>query len=164
MQNFCFRVVIFFRFEKSRFPTCSNLRFSDSLENPYPACKKCSFSNLFFGLLLSVFCLLRRVHLFVTHDLLSPFPFTIYGHLLACLWGVFHRTFSKNLPTIIGHLPYLLAGCFKKFTVIYYPSTTIGNFRHESKWFTRNFFLTEENLLTIYGHLHIVWRGIFGKN
>ena len=82
-------------FPKSRFPTCSAYRFWNRLQKPYPACKKHSFSNLFFGLLLSAFCLLRRVHLFVTHDLLSPFPFTIYGHLLACLWGCLTELLQK---------------------------------------------------------------------
>ena len=33
---------------------------------------------------------------------------------------VFNWTFSKNLPTIIGNLPYPLAGCFKKFAVIFF--------------------------------------------
>ena len=116
---------------KNRFPTCFQTRFWNRLQKPYPACKKHSFSNLFFGLLLSVFCLLRRGHLFVTHDLLSPFPFTIYGHLLACLWGCFTELF-QNPSTIIGHFPYPLAGCFKKFTVIYFTFTIIGHFRYET--------------------------------
>ena len=34
---------------------------------------------------------------------------------------------------------YPLAGYFKKFAVIYYLSTTIGHFRHESKWFASSF-------------------------
>lgn len=88
---------------------------------------------------------------------------TYIGNFSSLCGGVSLNIF-KNPSTIIGNLPCPLAGCFKKFTVIYYPSTIIGNFRHESKWFARNFFLTEENLLTIYDHLHIVWRGVFGKN
>ena len=46
--------------------------------------------------------------------------------------GVFHRTLSKNPPTIIGHFSYSLAGCFKKFSVIYFPSTINGHFRYET--------------------------------
>lgn len=45
---------------------------------------------------------------------------------------VFNWTFSKNPPTIIGHLPYPLAGYFKKIAVIYYLSTTIGHSRYET--------------------------------
>lgn len=69
--------------------------------------------------------------------------------------GVFHWTFSKNPPTINGNLPYPLAGCFKKFTVIYFTFTIIGNFWHESWRSVWNFFLTEENLLTIYGQQRV---------
>lgn len=36
------------------------------------------------------------------------------------LCGGISLNFFKNPPTIIGHLPYPLAGCFKKFVVIYF--------------------------------------------
>lgn len=38
----------------------------------------------------------------------------------------------KNPSTIIGNLPYPLAGCFKKFMVIYFTFTIIGHFRYET--------------------------------
>ena len=69
--------------------------------------------------------------------------------------GVFYRTISKNPPTIIGHLLYSLVGCFKKFMVIYFTFTIIGNFWHESWRSARNFFLPEENLFTIYGQQRV---------
>ena len=63
--------------------------------------------------------------------------------------------FFKNPFTIIGHFPYSLAGCFKKFVVIYFTFTIIGNFWHESWRSARNFFLTEENPFTIYGQQRV---------
>ena len=60
------------------------------------------------------FCPLRRVHLFVTHDLLSPFPFTIYG--------------QQRVKT-------------SYFSEKKYPSTIIGDFRHENWRSARNFFI-----------------------
>ena len=54
---------------------------------------------------------------------------------------VFNWTFSKNPPTIIGNLPYPLAGCFKKFTVTYYPSTIIETFGTKVDGLHETFFI-----------------------
>ena len=107
---------------------------------------------VFFCFAFGLFCPLRRVHLFVTHYLLSPFPFIIYGHLLACLWGVF-RKFLKISSTYIGKFSSLCGGI--SLNIFKNTSTIIGNLRHESWRSVWNFFLTEGNLLTIYGQQRV---------
>ena len=84
------------------------------------------------------------------------------------------------IPTIIGKLRLICGGASQNFWKK--SPTIIGNFKEKSKWSTQNFsrkkLLSHYNwtlaarnltvyrkiLLTIYGHLHIVWRGVSGKN
>lgn len=93
--------------------------------------------------------------------------------------GVF-RKFLKISSTYIGifssHCGCISPNFFKN------PPTIIGNFKEKSKRSTQNFsrkkLLSHYNwtlaarnltvyrkiLLTIYGNLHVVWRGVFRKN
>ena len=86
----------------------------------------------------------------------------------------------KHSPHILDIYIHVCGGAppnfFKK------SPTIIGNFREKSKWSTQNFSrkkllshynwtlaarnltVYRKNLLTIYGHLHIVWRGFSGRN
>ena len=91
--------------------------------------------------------------------------------------------FSKNLkppPYILDICIPVCGGVSQNFWKK--SPTIIGNFKEKSKWSTQNFsrkkLLSHYNwtlaarnltvyrklLLTIYGHLHTVWRGIFEKN
>ena len=146
MQNFCFRVVIFFVLRKVGFRLV----------------QACDFPIVWKILILLVFWC------WITNYFLVDFALLFFADSLTCIWfhrfrslfrlffllslygkqprnfsllllesyqqfgGVFNWTFSKNSPTIIGHLPYPLAGYFKKFAVIYYLSTTIGHFRYKT--------------------------------
>ena len=80
----CFLSVFYLCFAswKSRFPTCPSYRFPDSLGKPYPACKKYPFSNLFFGLLLSVMAIQSRRNATVSCKDFVRLP--IWNLLLAC--------------------------------------------------------------------------------
>ena len=88
------------------------------------------FSKIFLNTSHYIWTFLSHfVGVFFVSSWKYPLLILEYFHLFV---RVFSWTFSKNSPTIIGHLPYPLTGCFKKFAVIYYSSTTIGHFRYET--------------------------------
>ena len=128
-------------FPKSRFPTCSSLRFSDSLENPYPACFLMPNSQL-FSCRFRVIILRRFLNLCLVSSLLlliwlviSVIPLwasaekllsTIIGKLLTVWRGILQKFFRTPF-TIYGHLQPILWGVFLK--IFYTPSLLLESFK-----------------------------------
>ena len=161
MQNFCFRLVIFFDLRKVGFRLVQRNVFEIDCKNLILLVKSTRFPIYFSGFFRflpakagTLVCNSWSVISFTVHYIWT-FACLFAGVFFVSSWKypllilesfhlfvrVFNWTFSKNPPTIIGNLPYPLAGCFKKFTVIYYPSTIIETFGTKVDGLHETFFI-----------------------